>query len=152
MEHDAWDDPMCEVWVRELDETLRAVAGRRGPKVLIAHSLGCTLVMRWAAQRQDEAVVAAFLVGVPNVHGPDFPTEARGFDTLKLPQLPFTTLVVASENDPYGSLEHSTEVAQAIGADLVNAAARGHNNSSSGLGDWPEGWNLYSALLGTLPG
>ncbi|MFC4535084.1 RBBP9/YdeN family alpha/beta hydrolase [Sphaerisporangium dianthi] len=141
VEHTSWDAPVRDVWVRELDEALRAT---EGPKVLVAHSLGCTLVTEWAAEHKNEEVAGALLVAVPDVHGPGFPAQAVGFDAPKHRRLPFKTVVVASEDDPYGSVEHAADVAGIIGADLVTIGRRGHINADSGLGDWPEGWALLT--------
>lgn len=136
VEHASWDAPVRDVWVRELDEALRAVAV---PKVLVAHSLGCTLVTEWAAQHEDEGVVAALLVAVPDVHGHAFPDEAVGFGTPKHHDLPFRTVLVASHDDPYGTFTHAADTAAALGAELVDVGTLGHINSRSGLGAWPQG-------------
>ncbi|MCC2308114.1 RBBP9/YdeN family alpha/beta hydrolase [Cellulomonas chengniuliangii] len=144
VEHSSWDAPVRDVWVRELDEALRAVDG---PKVLVAHSLGCTLVTEWAAQHKDEGVVAALLVAMPDVHGPVFPGEAVGFDTPELHDLPFRTVLVASQDDPYGAFAHAEGAAATLGAELVDVGALGHINSLSGLGRWTQGRALLDALL-----
>ena len=141
VEHSSWDDPVRDLWVKDLDDTLRAIDG---PKVLIAHSLGCTVVTEWAAEHRDDTVTGAFLVAVPDVHGPNFPASALGFDSPRHSRLPFPAVVVASEDDPYGSAKHSAVVAEALGARLVNVGHRGHINAGSGLGDWPEGWSILS--------
>jgi predicted alpha/beta hydrolase family esterase len=145
VEHDSWDEPVRDAWVKDLDEALRTVDG---PKVLVAHSLGCTLVTEWAADHADPTVEGAFLVAVPDPHGSEFPTEAVGFDTPKSAPLPFPSLVVTSVNDPYGSAEHAAAVADQLGARLVDVGPKGHINASSGLGDWPEGWSLFTGQFG----
>ena len=142
--HASWEAPVRDVWVRELDETLRAIDG---PKVLVAHSLGCTLVAEWAAQHKDQGVVAALLVAAPDVHGPAFPGEAVGFDMPELHVLPFRTVLVASQDDPYSVFAHAASTAAEIGAELVDVGALGHINSRSGLGRWPQGRALLEALL-----
>src|SRR3954454_14417192 len=76
VEHDSWDEPVRDSWVHDLEEALRGVSGAR---VLVAHSLGCPLVMEWAMEHEDEDVVGAFLVAFPDEHGPNFPSEAVGF-------------------------------------------------------------------------
>ncbi|MFD9501490.1 RBBP9/YdeN family alpha/beta hydrolase [Streptomyces sp. NPDC060035] len=141
VEHSSWDTPVRDVWVKELDDALRAI---EGPKVLIAHSLGCTLVAEWASAHQDETVAGAFLVAMPDVSGAAFPTAAVGFDSSRHGRLPFPAVVVASENDPYGSLEHAAAGAEQLGARLVNVGRKGHLNVESGVGDWPEGWSVFS--------
>ncbi|MBP2706970.1 serine hydrolase family protein [Microbispora sp. RL4-1S] len=148
VEHSSWDDPVRDVWVRDLDEALRAV---EGPKILVAHSLGCALVPQWVAEHADECedagVAGALLVALPDPGGPEFPSQAVGFDAPKYQRLPFPAVVVASEDDPYGSLGHATEVAGIMGADLVNVGRKGHINADSGLGDWPEGWALLTGAF-----
>jgi predicted alpha/beta hydrolase family esterase len=145
VEHESWDSPERDLWVKDLDDALKAI---EGPKVLIAHSLGCSLVTEWAADHTDEDITGAFLVAVPDPHGPEFPAEAVGFDAPRHQPLPFPAVVVASEDDPYGSLEHAQRSAERLGAPLVNVGRKGHINAGSGLGDWPEGWSLFGEHLG----
>jgi hypothetical protein len=140
VEHESWDAPVRDEWVADLDAVLTSATG---PKVVIAHSLGCSVVAAWAAEHSDDAIAGAFLVAVPNVLGPNFPTDAEGFGSLAYQPLPFPTVVVASDNDPYGSAEHAAAVAASTGAQLVNVGEKGHINSSSGLDDWPEGWEIF---------
>lgn len=61
-------------------------------------------------------------------------------------RLPFESIIVASSNDPYGSIEFSERCASAWGGRLVNIGEAGHINSSSGLGAWPEGHALLQQL------
>src|SRR5690606_13058935 len=42
-----WDNPDPHAWVATLE---REVAAAGGPLILVAHSLGCVTVVRWAAQ------------------------------------------------------------------------------------------------------
>jgi predicted alpha/beta hydrolase family esterase len=140
VEHTSWDAALRETWVKELDDALQAI---EGSKVLVAHSLGCTLVAEWAAEHSGADITGAFLVAVPDVRGPEFPTGAVGFDPVRYGRLPFPSLVVASEDDPYGSLEHAKADAELFGAPLVNVGRKGHINADSALGDWDEGWSLF---------
>ncbi|MBT2401567.1 alpha/beta hydrolase [Streptomyces sp. ISL-100] len=142
VEHEAWEAPVRDVWVKDLDDVLRSI---EGPKVLIAHSLGCTVLTEWATEHQDEGVVGALVVAMPDVHGSNFPKAALGFDVPRHGTLPFLTVVVASEDDPFG---YSTPVdrqavAERLGAQLVEVGRKGHINASSGLGDWSEGWSIF---------
>ncbi|WP_432185923.1 RBBP9/YdeN family alpha/beta hydrolase [Streptomyces sp. Tue6028] len=141
VEHDTWDEPDRDAWVRDLDSALRSIAG---PKVLVAHSLGCSVLAEWAVDHADEGVVGAFLVAMPDPHGPGFPAEAVGFDAPRHEPLPFPAVLVASEDDPYGSMEYAVAAAGRLGAPLVNVGSKGHINAQSGLGDWPEGWSLFT--------
>lgn len=144
-----WDRPELNDWLAALD---RAVAAAAEPPILVAHSLGCLMVAHWAARGRCPAVQGAFLVAVPDPDGPSFPvTEAGSFRAVPDAPLPFPALVVASRDDPYGSLPHARARAAAWGAGFVIAGALGHMNSASRLGDWPIGAMLLEAFrAGTM--
>ena len=144
VEHDSWSKPLRDQWVADLAETLAAVPG---PKILVAHSLGCSLVAEWAADHADDTVAGALLVATPDVRAQSFPADATGFGNPRYPPLPFRAVVVASEDDPYGSLESTTAFAALVGAELVNVGCQGHINAGSELGDWPAGWSLLMNRL-----
>lgn len=140
-----WDHPRRDDWLAALDGAL-TVAG--GPVVLVAHSLGCALVAHAASRPSARVVVAALLVAPADVDSPArTPPETRDFAPLPLRPLPFFATVVASEDDPYVTLERARAFAAAWGATFVDAGPRGHLNAASGLGDWPEGHHLLEALL-----
>ena len=140
VEHDDWDVPVCEAWVADLDRTLRATPG---PKLIVAHSLGCLLVPEWAAEHEDPEILGAFLVAVPDPNGSAFPQEAVGFGTRRRNSMPFLSVVVASRDDPYGSLDHARQMAAAWGARFVDVGPKGHINLDSDLGAWDEGRELF---------
>ncbi|MFE9900438.1 RBBP9/YdeN family alpha/beta hydrolase [Streptomyces achromogenes] len=143
VEHDSWDRPVRDAWVKDLTDTLATVSG---PKVFIAHSLGCTLLGEWARDQAGrlEEVAGAFLVAAPDPGGENFPADAEGFTAAAYgAALPFPVVVVTSEDDPYGTVEHAAAVAGQLAAPLLNVGTKGHINAASGLGDWAEGWNLF---------
>ena len=143
----SWDEPELDDWIAALD---RAVASAARPPVLIAHSLACLLVAHWAA-RSGARVAGAFLVSVPDPDSPEFPAErAATFRAVPGQALAFPTLVVASSNDPYGSLGYMQRCAADWDAGLVVAGALGHINGASGLGEWPFGAALLTAFRAGL--
>jgi predicted alpha/beta hydrolase family esterase len=91
-------------------------------------------------------VAGALLVAVPDPHGPAFPAAARGFAPLPELGLPFPSLIVASDDDPYACITHAERYAAAWGSRLHRIGKRGHINAASGLGDWPAGWQLLESL------
>lgn len=137
-----WENPVCHEWVNVLEQ---AVAKIGESPVLVAHSLGCLCVAHWAA-RTSLKIKGALLVAPPNPVDSGFPSEAIGFSPLPLGSFGFPSIVVASSNDPYGSLEFARACASRWGSRFVNIGPAGHINSESGLGDWPEGWALYQEL------
>jgi uncharacterized protein len=138
-----WENPVRAEWEAELE---RAAALSGPDTVLVAHSLACLLVAHWSA-RTRQRIKAALLVAVPDPDGPAFPVEAIGFSNVPLHPLPFRSIVVASTNDPYGSVTHSQECAAAWGSQLVTIGAAGHINASSGLDSWQEGHRLLRKLM-----
>lgn len=142
--HDSWDEPARDAWVADLD---KALAGIDGPVYLVAHSLGCLLVTEWARDHAADAVAGAFLAAFPDVHGDRFPTAATGFCAPRDLVLPFPSVVVASDDDPYGTAANSVAVAEGIGATVTNVGLRGHINSASNLGEWSEGRAILDAHM-----
>ncbi|MFD2265269.1 RBBP9/YdeN family alpha/beta hydrolase [Lacibacterium aquatile] len=137
-----WDRPRLEDWLATLERT---VADTPGPCLLVAHSLACLLVAHWA-ERTQRKVKGALLVAVPDPSGPAFPVEARTFGPLPTGRLPWPSLIVASSNDPYGSLPHARHCAETWGAGLVEIGPYGHINGAHGLGRWEEGRRLLTAF------
>lgn len=133
-----WDHPVCAEWAEVLDHAIRQCAQ---PPIVVAHSLGCLVVARWAAYFPSP-IHAALLVAVPDPAAASFPAQATGF--LPVP----TTLagrqlsLVSSSNDPFSSPAYTQECVTAWGAEHICLGARGHLNADSGLADWPEGWAL----------
>jgi uncharacterized protein len=140
-----WDHPVRAEWVAALEAEVARSPAR---VVLVAHSLGCLQVAHWAAATQLAAFVrAALLVAPADPDGPVFPAEAESFRPLPDRQLPFTSIVVASADDPYASPAFSRRAAALWGSILVELGRRGHINAASDLGDWPEGLKYLNALL-----
>ena len=137
-----WDNPICEEWVAVVEEAVR----RAEPGVvLVAHSLACLVVAHWAA-KPHLPIKAALLVAVPNSKGPNFPVEASGFSETPTQPFSFQSTVVVSDNDPYALPKYSEQLALAWGSRVVRIGSRGHINASSGLGAWPEGYELLNHL------
>lgn len=137
-----WDNPVCAEWLAELDQS---VAKCSESVVLVAHSLACLLLAHWAANTSLK-IKGALLVAPPDPSGLKFPKAAKGFAPFPLQPFPFPGIVVASTDDPYGSMAFAQTCAFAWGCRFANAGAVGHIGSASGVGSWPEGYALYSKL------
>ena len=115
--------------------------------MLVAHSLGCWLVAAWAGHSQHTArVKAALLVAPPDLQQQPLPQlhSWKGTDTRALP---FPSLLLASRDDPFCTLERSRDLARQWGSQWQDVGALGHVNADSGLGDWPQGQLLLRQLL-----
>lgn len=142
-QHD-WDWPRRGDWMARLDEVL--LQGD-APALLVAHSLGCQLVASWAEHSQHTGrVKGALLVAPPDTEREDMPPQLHNWRPIRRRRLPFPSIAVISSDDPFGAAERSTQMAADWGSSVVVAGPRGHLNSASGLGDWPEGRALLDSL------
>ena len=147
-----WDDPIRTVWMSRIDQ---AVYEARGDIVLVAHSLGCHAVAWWAKQLGPSGsaqVRGALLVAPPDVDRTDADPRILRFGLTPIVTLPFRSVVVASRNDPYATMVRSKEMARAWGAHLIDVGERGHINAASNLGNWPDGQDMLSVLIGSDQG
>jgi predicted alpha/beta hydrolase family esterase len=110
------------------------------PILLVAHSLGVSLVLHWAASAPpDDRVKGALLVAPADVDSPEHtPEVTRNFALMPVQKMPFPSIVAASENDPYVSFTRAAYFARAWGSELVNVGRKGHINGQSNVGPWKE--------------
>ena len=144
-QHD-WQRPLRGDWSAQLQDT---VVDSPVPVVLVAHSLGCILTAWWAAHSPlaRTRVQAALLVAPGDVEREQLRAVLPGWSPVMLQRLPFPSMVVASQDDPYCTPERARQMAQAWGSEFVDLGAAGHINASSGLGDWNAGHALLQRLL-----
>jgi predicted alpha/beta hydrolase family esterase len=90
------------------------------------------------------------LVAVPDPDAPAFPSAANSFGEVPAGALRFPSVIVASMDDPYGSLEYVKSCAQKWHSRLVSIGASGHINASSKLGEWPQGKALLNDFVRSL--
>jgi len=142
-----WDRPDRDEWVATLDAVVRSCAE---PPVLAAHSLGCALVAQWAIDCGGRGVRGALFVAPSDVEAPDYPIEGRSFSHMPLAKLPFPSIVIASTNDEYVSVERVRFFAKAWGSRIVIIGDAGHINGASGYGPWPEGETMLREFAESL--
>jgi uncharacterized protein len=141
---DDWDRPDLSSWL----EKLAAAVESRPGSIVVAHSLGCPLVVHLASRRPDLWIAAALLVAPADVDSASHtPAHIRGFAPMPSLRLPFRSIVVASKNDPYMEPARARELAAAWGAGLVDAGASGHINVQAGFGPWPAGERIVNSLI-----
>lgn len=138
-----WDHPDCDKWAERLEVLVCSV---QEPPVLVAHSLGCLVACKWAAQ-SSRPIKAALLVAVPDPAGPSFPQEATGFSALPSDLGGRRVVMVSSTDDPFSSPLYTQQRAVVWNAQHIAAGSLGHINAASGLGDWDQGWKIVEQLL-----
>ena len=148
VQQDDPEAPTPESWAARLQETIEATPGEL---VLVGHSCGVLTIVHWARlYGGHKRVRGALLVGPTDAEQPGMAEkepEVPKLAPVPMDALPFPALVVASENDPYVTLERAQEMADAWDAVLVNAGEAGHINVKSGHGDWPDGEILLSECM-----
>ena len=140
-----WLWPKRGDWMARLEEVLLETDK---PALLVAHSLGCHLVAAWAAHSQHTARVrGALLVALPDIERDDMPPNLHAWRPVLRQHLPFPSIAVVSQDDPYSAPERSAGLAVQWGAEVVSAGPAGHLNGDSGLGDWLEGQSSLRRLV-----
>ena len=143
VQHD-WLEPKLEDWLGTLE---RAVAACATPPVLVAHSLGCILVAHWARRTRHRAGGALLVAPVDLDGDADLVDAVESFRPVPLAPLPFRSVVVASDDDPYTTAARAEDFARAWGSRFVAVRGARHINSESGYGEWPEGRALLEELV-----
>lgn len=143
-----WFCPQPQTWVAALDAALSSLARRDSrPPVLVAHSLGCIAVAHWS-RRTRHAIRAALLVAPADIeHSPSL-ARLRPFGPVPQHPLPFSSLVVASDDDPYTAPERAEAFSLRWGSQFHLIPGVGHINAASDLGHWTYGRDLLARLLG----
>lgn len=144
-----WANPDPDEWVATLHD---AVQASRRPTILVAHSLGCVTVARWAAAHKATGhtwpVVGALLVAPADVERPEANPALHAFAPIASARLPFGARVVGSTNDHCCSEQRAREFARQWGAGFSRVENGGHINAESSVGAWPQGLALLAWLNG----
>jgi predicted alpha/beta hydrolase family esterase len=136
-----WENADLPSW----SEAVRDAAARAaGPVWIVAHSFGCLAAVH-ASARGDAQIAGALLVA------PADPAKFGASFALPKTDLPFRTILIGSENDPWMSIGSARRWARFWGAAFVNAGPAGHINAASGYGAWPEGLRFFKYLQSTAP-
>ncbi|MET0311656.1 MAG: alpha/beta hydrolase [Burkholderiaceae bacterium] len=143
-QHD-WVRPLRGDWLTRLEET---VIESDEATVLVAHSLGCQLVAAWAAHSQNtRRVKGALMVAPPDTAREDVAGLLPGWAPELGYKLPFRSVVVASQDDPFCAFGRARQFATAWGSQFIDYGDSGHINADSGLASWPEGHVLLQDLM-----
>ncbi len=138
VEQPDWESPDMESWAQRLIETAKATGSKR-PVVVVAHSFGCLATVR-AAALQPGLISGALLVAPADPAR--FSVESRLLDS----KLEIPTIMVASTNDPYLSLEGAELWANRWDSEMVTLNGAGHINVDSGYRNWPWGLDLLESV------
>jgi predicted alpha/beta hydrolase family esterase len=149
IEQDNWDNPQLDLWLERLNQSIQE---SQHDCILVAHSLGCALIAHWASKHSTNTalnnIVGALLVAPADVDSEKHtPEEVRNFAPMPTATLPFKSIVVASDNDPYVSVERAEYFAKAWGSEFIQFGSYGHINAESKLSSWDFGKDLLKGLI-----
>lgn len=131
-----WERPCLSDWAARVRESIDATDDAVW---LVAHSFGCLATVT-AGFVRGERIRGALLVAPAD-------PERFGEPTVLLEErLPFPSLVVASENDPWVNRDKAEYWAGQWGSGFVSIGHAGHINVDSGHGPWPDGLRLFEQL------
>lgn len=145
VEQKDWEFPILSQWLETLDSHIQKTNGNI---VLASHSLGCSLIAHWALNYQSDKVIGALMVAPADIESDQHTPEVlRNFAPMPTQKLPFPSIVVTSDNDPYVSLQRAEYFANSWGSRFINYGPYGHLNAESGLGNWVFGQDLIKELI-----
>jgi hypothetical protein len=141
VQQDDWVSPSRQAWVTSITDTLLA---QPGPVVIAAHSLGCIATAHLPPEAASR-IAGALLVAPAD-------PERRGllsdFAPVPYQRLPYHSIIVASNNDPYCPVRTAGAYARAWGSEFMRLQNAGHINLEAGFGPWPLGLGLLQSLIG----
>lgn len=141
---DNWGAPVRSAWV---DSLARQILEAPGSVVVAAHSLGCIATAHLPPEATAR-IQGALLVAPAD---PERRAVLESFAPVPCKRLPYASIVVSSNNDPYCPVRLANAYARAWGSEFVRLQGAGHINIDSGHGDWPLGLALLQALA-SAPG
>ena len=86
------------------------------------------------------------LVAPSDIEAPVYTFSATGFTPIPFDKINFKTIVVASENDEWVSLERAKFFAAKWGSEFISIGNAGHINAASGYGQWQQGREILKML------
>lgn len=138
-----WNHPNIEEWADNIDKFIEGYD--LSNLVLIGHSMGCVTIAKWA-NKYNRRIKGALLVAPADLENKEGLMEFTNLNQYPNQQLGFKSIVVASSNDPWASIDRSKYFADRWGSDFVDVGPKGHINEQSGHGKWEEGWNILKTL------
>jgi predicted alpha/beta hydrolase family esterase len=146
-----WQKPVYDVWAKKLTEEVMKAPR---PVVIVPHSAGTSLVMKWSFEQPDavKKVAGVFFVAPSDRDrwNPGSTSGPQGFGNMILKRLPYPSMVVAGRDDDRVTFDRAQEFAKAWGSTFVDAGNKGHVGESSKLGLWPEGLVWFGQFLASL--
>ncbi len=107
--------------------------------------MGCCTIAHWATQ-YNISIKGALLVAPSDIENPKYTFPAKGFAPIPLNKINFKTIVVASSNDYWVSLERAKFFADNWNSECINIGDAGYITAASGYGKWEKGLEILKKL------
>ena len=140
VQQDDWVSPSRSAWVASIAQTILA---QRDPVVIAAHSLG-SIAAAHLPPEVTARVAGALLVAPAD---PERRAVLADFAPVPYQRLPYKSIIVASNTDPYCPVRTAGAYARAWGSEFVRLQDAGHINLEAGFGAWPLGLALLQSLI-----
>ncbi len=138
-----WEAPNCEEWIDTIDK--KVLEFDISTVILVGHSLGCSTIAHWVAKYKRK-IKGAFLVAPSDLEAPIYNFPTTGFLPIPLETIDFKTIVVASSNDIWVTLERAKYFAENWGSQFIPIGNSGHINVASGHTNWEVGLEILKTL------
>ena len=138
-----WDAPVCDDWIETIDKTLSSYD--LSEVILIGHSLGCATIAFWA-KKYNRKIKGALLVAPSDPESPLYVFPSVGFSEIPKDKLSFRSIVVASTDDPWVSIDRAKYFASNWGSEFISIGNGGHINAASGHNQWHNGLEILKTL------
>jgi len=138
-----WDASTCEEWIETINKKVSEYD--LSTVVLIGHSLGCSTIAHWAT-KYKRLIKSALLVAPSDLEAPQYTFPATGFAPIPLDKINFKTIVVASADDIWVTLDRAKFFAENWRSEFINIGNAGHINASSGHTNWDEDLAILNTL------
>jgi uncharacterized protein len=138
-----WERPVKDEWIKTLDDYV--MKHDPGSVIIVGHSLACATIAFWCAEYQRH-IRGALLVAPSDTEAPGYPEGTTGFTPMPANKLIFPSIVVASANDSYVSLDRAKIFANRWGSELIDIGNAGHINAETNLMFWEFGLELLGRL------
>lgn len=143
IEQQEWEAPICEEWVETIDK--KVLEFELSTVVLIGHSLGCSTIAHWAKKHKRQ-IKGELLVAPSDIEAQEYTFPAKSFAPIPLDKINFKTIVVASTDDIWVSLDRAIFFANKWGSEFINIGKAGHINAASRHTNWDEGMSILKTI------
>lgn len=145
-------EPKIETWVSKLSEVVGSLDEET---YFVGHSIGCQTILRFLEKQNTKVGGAVFVAGwfdLENLEDEESREIARAWiqtpiDLEKIKQVLPKSVLIISDNDPYGAFEENKNKFAELGAEIVVMPNSGHLTAEDGFDKLPE---VLEGLIGMM--